>query len=204
MKQHKYRLILLVFLITCTSYSADTLSAEDYKVYSAVLEQIILSMSDSLEDTNKQFFINVNSKISSYKGGINLVTTINKRDVSMINKGAFNNFKSKKKSFKFDITYFNKSINNFSIYDFDKLFDSIHNVNEQKYVEKFWEAIPIIFPGYNGYYSLSQIGYNKKRNKAIVSYSYKCGGLCGVFFLVQLKKVKEVWEIEWRTLIGMS
>jgi hypothetical protein len=70
--------------------------------------------------------------------------------------------------------------------------------------ELFWKIIPQRFPGSSGYFTLSQIGYNLKRNTSILIYSYSCGNLCAEIYLVQLKKVKEVWEIEWRTVIGMS
>jgi hypothetical protein len=47
----------------------------------------------------------------------------------------------------------------------------------------------------NGLLTLSEIIFNKKRNRALVSYSFVCGELCGYGNVVVLTKVGEKWKI---------
>ena len=47
----------------------------------------------------------------------------------------------------------------------------------------------------NGVLTLSEIVFNKKRNRASVSYSFVCGELCGYGNVLVLRKVGEKWKI---------
>lgn len=47
----------------------------------------------------------------------------------------------------------------------------------------------------NGVLTLSEIIFNKKRNRALVSYSFVCGELCGYGNVLVLTKVGEKWKI---------
>jgi len=47
----------------------------------------------------------------------------------------------------------------------------------------------------NGVLTLSEIVFNKKRNRALVSYSFVCGELCGYGNVLVLRKVGEKWKI---------
>ena len=53
----------------------------------------------------------------------------------------------------------------------------------------------------NGVLTLSEIIFNKKRNRALVSYSFVCGELCGYGNVLVLRKVGEKWKI-YRTCEG--
>ena len=53
----------------------------------------------------------------------------------------------------------------------------------------------------NGVLTLSEIVFNKKRNRALVSYSFVCGELCGYGNVLVLRKVGEKWKI-YRTCEG--
>jgi hypothetical protein len=47
----------------------------------------------------------------------------------------------------------------------------------------------------NGLLTLSEIIFNKQRNRALVSYSFVCGELCGYGNVLVLTKVGEKWKI---------
>jgi hypothetical protein len=47
----------------------------------------------------------------------------------------------------------------------------------------------------NGLLTLSEIIFNKKQNRALVSYSFVCGELCGYGNVLVLTKVGEKWKI---------
>ena len=47
----------------------------------------------------------------------------------------------------------------------------------------------------NGLLTLSEIIFNKKHNRALVSYSFACGELCGYGNILVLKKVGDKWKI---------
>ena len=47
----------------------------------------------------------------------------------------------------------------------------------------------------NGLFTLSEIVFNKKHNRALVSYSFVCGELCGHGNVLVLKKVGEKWKV---------
>jgi hypothetical protein len=47
----------------------------------------------------------------------------------------------------------------------------------------------------NGLLMLSEIVFNKNRNRALVSYSFVCGELCGYGNVLVLRKVGEKWKI---------
>jgi hypothetical protein len=47
----------------------------------------------------------------------------------------------------------------------------------------------------NGVLTLSEIIFNKKRNRALVSYCFVCGELCGYGNVLVLTKVDEKWKI---------
>jgi hypothetical protein len=47
----------------------------------------------------------------------------------------------------------------------------------------------------NGLLMLSEISFNKKHNRALVSFSFVCGELCGYGNVLVLKRVGEVWKI---------
>jgi len=47
----------------------------------------------------------------------------------------------------------------------------------------------------NGLLTLSEIIFNKKHNRALVSYSFMCGELCGYGNVLVLTKVGEKWKI---------
>jgi len=47
----------------------------------------------------------------------------------------------------------------------------------------------------NGLFTLSEIIFNKQHDRALVSYSFVCGELCGQGRLLLLKKVGGKWKI---------
>jgi hypothetical protein len=47
----------------------------------------------------------------------------------------------------------------------------------------------------NGLVTLSEISFNKKHTRALVSFSFVCGELCGYGNVLVLKKVGERWVI---------
>ncbi len=201
-KSRKYILILLIFLITCPSYSADTLSSEDYKVYSAVLENIRKSKPNFNQDSKRTILIDEITFNFSYDGEGIKWDSSQKYEKFRVNQEAIRNRSSRESNLKLDSSLFSPNNHDMKFIDFNKLSDSMRLANNDD--EIFWKIIPQRFPGCFGYFTFSQIGYNQKRDTSILIYSYCCGNLCSEIYLVQLKKVKEVWEMEWRTLIGMS
>jgi hypothetical protein len=205
-KSSKYILIFLIFLFTFPSYSADTLSAEDYRVYSAVLEQMNVFLKGNVGHIEKINIIYLDTNSKNSEGLIYLLSSHNQADLKEFNLEAKNNLLQSLNSYSFD---FSKIKNN--------------NITVlSTFFRKSWYYVRTILYGFNSNIDLfifslsnllskrfpfdiiiSNIGYDNQHKKAILVYAFDCL-MCAEFYLVELHKTNTGWIIMKKELIGVS
>lgn len=88
-----------------------------------------------------------------------------------------------RKLFKLPITY--------QIIPYEKierLFDMID-------LEGDWKTFDRMYPGSDGYLTLSSVGFNAARDQAFLSTGWMCGSLCGEGHYVVLHKNNGEWKV---------
>ena len=60
------------------------------------------------------------------------------------------------------------------------------------------------YPGAHGFITLSRIGFNRKRDQALVFTTWTCGDLCGEGWFVLLSRVNGEWQVIREALIIIS
>jgi hypothetical protein len=58
-----------------------------------------------------------------------------------------------------------------------------------------WDVFYARYPNSNGFIRLSNVGFNREMNQALVNTSKSCGGLCGAGYYVLLKKEQGIWKV---------
>jgi hypothetical protein len=85
--------------------------------------------------------------------------------------------------------------------DYESIFGATKNNNgTEEYWKKFYEK----FPESGGYVWLSNVGYNKVRDQALVYFVHWCGTLCGTGHYIQLNKSGTEWKVETIAMIWVS
>lgn len=205
-KSRKYILFLLIFLISCPSYSADTLSSEDYKVYSAVLEQM------------EEFFIEVYGRNpqSSILIDDSTIVKENFEDASSLTGRKIKKNYSVKalkllceesKTCFIDSDSFKLNSMKVTSIDCSHTMDSLHRIQlNDPFFNKLNALCDMILNKYNVglFFAFSRIAYNQKQNKAVLTYEYWCGSSCGEGFLIEMKKTKKGWKIQNKKQIFVS
>jgi len=72
------------------------------------------------------------------------------------------------------------------------------------YMDKKWKEFHESYPGSMGYISLSNIGLNSSKDKAVVYFEQWCGPLCGTGHVISLAKQDGHWEVVERARIWIS
>ena len=62
-------------------------------------------------------------------------------------------------------------------------------------VDRYWEAFHRRYPNSFGVFSLSAVGYNARRDHAVVYVNHSCGGLCGNGWIVALRRTANGWRV---------
>jgi hypothetical protein len=68
----------------------------------------------------------------------------------------------------------------------------------------YWEAFHRMYPGYSGQLELSAIGYNQRKDSAILHVMFSCGPLCAEGQIVHLKLIDSRWVIVSRRTTVVS
>lgn len=85
--------------------------------------------------------------------------------------------------------------------EYDTIFDAKGDFDRQaKNWSKFYEK----YPDSGGYILLSNVGYNKMKDEALVYFVHWCGTLCGTGHYVLVEKVDEKWEVWKKEMIWIS
>lgn len=67
-----------------------------------------------------------------------------------------------------------------------------------------WKKFHETYPDSDGYAGFSRVGFNGKKDNAIVYFEYSCGGLCGSGYYLTLNKKKGHWEVSSRKMVWVS
>ena len=67
-----------------------------------------------------------------------------------------------------------------------------------------WSKFYIKYPESGGYISLSNVGYNKARDQALVYFVHWCGMLCGTGNYLLLSKDETGWKVDTVAMIWIS
>ncbi len=93
-----------------------------------------------------------------------------------------------KRSFKLGVPY-----SLFTQKDYESIFGTTRNNNG---TTEFWNRFYTKFPESGGYVWLSNVGYNKARDQALVYFVHWCGIACGTGDYIQLGKTGDRWKVE--------
>lgn len=63
-------------------------------------------------------------------------------------------------------------------------------------IDREWSRFYAKYPESSGIIDLSNVGFNREMNQALVSTGWGCGGLCGAGYFVQLVKEQGVWKVQ--------
>ena len=197
MKIKYYILIVLILLITSTSYSADTLSTEDYKVYSAVLEQLNLR-NIKVTKTIPPHLVLIDdwTQVESPDENSSITKKMIKKNYG--EQAVIDIYSNDKRSY-IDSNIFRIYYPTSLFFNCQNLQDSIHNewLKNPIAFEELHKLSSVIYELYNiaCFTSFSRVGFDKKQKKAIIFYVDWCGSLNAEGLMIELKKIKKGWKI---------
>ncbi|QKG58112.1 hypothetical protein GKZ68_16665 [Hymenobacter sp. BRD128] len=189
--------LLLFWLPSC----AQTISSEDYRVYSAILEQ---------DGAIKASRIVIIQELATSQESNAVNIALKENDLSTLNMMAhefrFDSvstatihryFTSPSIAEKFtDATAWPISVNLLSKQSFEKLFR--HNAG------RGWKLFYQRFPGAAGAFSFSKVTYSTTGDRAVVYRAVQRGGLNGNGALLVLEKVQNEWRLKYRFNVWYS
>ncbi len=68
----------------------------------------------------------------------------------------------------------------------------------------WWPGFYKKYPKAGGYWEFSVVGYNERKNEAMVYVGHHCGGLCGTGIIYLLNQDHGSWLIKNRLLLWIS
>jgi len=89
----------------------------------------------------------------------------------------------------------------FSKKDYEAIFGAGRNANS---TEDRWSKFYEKYPQSGGYIWLSNVGFNKARDQALVYFVHWCGTLCGTGHYILLKRDEKGWQVETIGMIWIS
>ena len=192
--------LCLIFICFAKVPAQRKISAEEYKVYAAILKDIY--QINFNEYKTKSAFVILNSTFQPDFVGTYKVSKI---------KGLLNNFRRANKtiavldeqiSVKYDYTIIDKS----EIDVLLKIGEANLKIQEAEYKKRnigirggsdyIWEPFYKKFPNANGYYQFSKTGFSSNRKFAVVYVERKAGS-SGDSTIYILKKIKGIWKINF-------
>jgi hypothetical protein len=195
-------LVFAVFVIGCkkdanderpvfTLKQADSISAEEYKIYSVVMKELFSAFVIVLEQQT-------DSSIDLTKESYYLSTL--EDDNPDIDSCLVNNYE----------------LQNDSSYCFDNNFDSVGmqvvliTSTEIQYIfsgndiNKNWDEFYKTYENSSGIVSFSRIGFNENHTQSVLEIGVQYASLGGEGCIIYLEKIKESWIIKDRTLTWIS
>jgi hypothetical protein len=67
-----------------------------------------------------------------------------------------------------------------------------------------WARFDEEYPGYDGFFRTTRVGFNKERDQSLVFITYSCGSLCGQGTYVLLSRRENVWKREKTLIVWIS
>lgn len=200
------RYSLIVFLaLTLNSFAAAQASDVEYRVYDAVIANMFAGgkVTFDTKAAVKHLVIRDTTITQYASGDKENWEQVKVRLRNKLTDDTITDFESKlkkatefKRTFDIDLEYSLLSVN-----DHDSIFDRRDNFDGfQKNWVNFYEK----FPDSGGYISLSNVGFNKAEDQALVYFVHWCGGLCGTGAYILLKKVERSWSVDEAGLTWIS
>ena len=75
---------------------------------------------------------------------------------------------------------------------------------KKDFVEQYWSEFYRQFPNSYGLMHFSGVGYNRAGDRALFTFSWSCGGLCGQYTIVVMKRVNGHWGFANARLLMIS
>jgi hypothetical protein len=200
-------IVFFIYVILTSSYcclNADDDDEERNREVNSVIKVLIEKipgsncghLEDSVYKNGKYIILNKSINDSAFFE----ILRNKKIEKDLIEDFAFENMET----VNFDLLL-DDSIKNFITIIQDTDLDTLHSkCNKFNSVEEFWESFYKKFPNAKGQLRFSQVGFNKKKNKALVYYVFIGGSLCANFSVVILKKIRGKWKIEKEIIIARS
>jgi hypothetical protein len=202
----RYSFIILIFLVPIFgSVAAAQSSDEEYRVYDAVIAIMFAGGKVNFDGPSKvkQLIIrDVTTTNYAYGDDKESWKEVKERLQNKLTDDTIADYESKlknpselKRAFDIDLEY--KLL---STGDHNAIFDSKKFEDQQKDWSEFYEK----FPDSGGHISLSNVGFNKTGDRALVYFVHWCGALCGTGHYILLSKCKQAWKVDTVAMIWIS
>ena len=200
-----YRCLLIVAVIAGLTSNLSAQTADDYKVYDAVIGQMFRDGITQFDMNAKVSQIVIRDRThSEYASGPQrenweqVKTRL--RSLADDTIAGYENARrtESKLEHKFDIQL------KYSLLSDERLHEVFPNENEYDKVQDQWTAYYKLYPDSGGYNSLSRVGYDKAGRQALVYFVNWCGSLCGTGSYVLLERSERGWVVKASAGIWIS
>ena len=203
-------IFLLFFNILCVDavFAQNLPTSDEYLVYTSLLQKEFV---EKRKNESVELMIKENTDFSNMFPKDNIAESLSESFQPILKETiadfaeAIEDFSSRNKK---PLKLANKFDLRAKIILDDRKIDQI-NAEAYKYQninmnEKFWEIFHKKYPNVWEIITLSRVGFNKEKNKAIVFVAFGCGELCGEGNFFLLIKKKGIWEIQIKTMVWVS
>jgi hypothetical protein len=188
---------LALALILSTAAAQSNVDEEEYSVYSALISQSFVR-----DDTKLIVLLNETSKgFGPIENAGN--DSIFKEYLSPLSQSAIDDYRKKnekisplKRRFKFSIKY--------EIISRDEMEGFFKDGFPGEGFRRSWEQFYKKYPHSPGYIWLSRVGFNEKRDEALVYVASMCDQLCGGGMYVRLTKKDGNWNVQQKWSVWAS
>jgi hypothetical protein len=204
-RSHKWLMLIAgsILILAVSTFSQER--DEDYEVYDAVMQHMFAggvrqsamnAKADKIlirDHTNSEYAYGPNREMwDEVKLRLRLLTDEVIADYESKRKGE----KELRSVFKIPFEY-----SLISDGELKKIFgDPREHVKTDQTWTKFYER----YPGSAGYNSLSRVGFDKEKRRALVYFVNWCGSLCGTGSYLLLEKIDGNWTVQERVMIWIS
>lgn len=205
MKHFSYIVLLLLISILSSFVAAQT-ADEEYRVYDAVIAKMFAGGKVTFDGPSKvkQLIIrDITTTDYAFGDDKERWDDIKQLLQNKLTDDTIANYESKlknatelKRAFDIDLEY-----TLLSKTDHDSIFDNRKKFEDQ---QKDWSEFYEKYPESGGYISLSNVGFNKTGDQALVYFVHWCGGLCGTGHYLLLSKCKKDWKVDTLAMIWIS
>jgi len=193
--------LVIICFIGCTNNSRITgsITKEEYDIYSIVIDSLYNRDSDSvfiLPDSTERNYFSENYR--GFKNGkwfeMNELDCLKNKDSIWVKsdcKELSNDYKaSNEKYFTINISQIKSSVKICQLST-----DALHKIFNPTNKDG-WTEFYKLFPNAGGILHFSRIGFNTRRDQAVLYHSCGKSGLDGVGFYILLHKINSVWRIK--------
>jgi len=70
--------------------------------------------------------------------------------------------------------------------------------------EQFWTTFQTMYPEARGYLAFAEVAFSQSGDEALVYVSWRCGFLCGRYYIDYLRRTDEGWLVIFHEIVGSS